>query len=271
MAAGVTMVPYKKGYRKMKGGKVVGLRVPLKKAMTAIAKQVVARNNENKMIGWKVEGNVQHNSPIGAADCRALVGEITQIDSTTGNTSTQRMGDRITPKSLVVKGCVSLQPSTSTTSVPITVRIIVASQKSIKVGSAVNGGTVDTNRLLKPGFAGVGADQQPFNGNTPELEYPINKDLYRVYYDKTFKIGSGIPGTPGVYAENPYPDYFKRWSYRFKQLPANLTWDEGNGDWANNFAPFVAIGYAYPDGTSPDVVTTRVISNTTSFLTFEDA
>jgi len=221
------------------------------------------------MIGWEVESNVNHNSAISGADCEPIVQQIVPIDSATGNTSGQRMGDRISPKSLVVKGVVSFRPDTCTTSQPLYVRVVIAAQKSIKVGSQVLSGSVDTNRLLRPGFAGVGTDQVPFNGNTPEINYPINKDLFRVYYDKVFQLGTGIPSSGG-YGDTPFPQYAKRWSYRFKELPSALTFDEGNGDWANNFAPFVAIGYSYTDGTAPDLIT-RLVSNTTSFLTFEDA
>lgn len=256
-----------RGTRKAKS---LPLKPVVKQAMTNIAKRVFAHNTENKMIGWEVEKDVQHNSAISGADCEPLVQQIVQIDSATGNTAQQRMGDRVKPKSLTVKGVLSLQPTTSTTCQPVYVRVVIAAQKSIKVGSAVLAGNVDTNRLLKPGFAGVGTDQVPFAGNTAELNYPINKDLFRVYMDRVFQIGSGIPGSGG-YPESPYPDYCKRWSYTFKQMPTALTWDEGNGDWPNNFAPFVAIGYAYSDGTSPDVITTRIISNTTSFFTYEDA
>lgn len=228
---------------------------------------MIARNLENKRVGFQVETNVSHNSPIGGADCEPLVGEIVPIDTTTGqNSSTQRMGDRIKPKRLTVKGIVSFKPTTCTTQQDIYVRVIIASQKSIKVGSQVLAGSVDTNRLLRPGFATD--DQVPFAGETEELNYPINKDLFRVYMDKVYKLNVGTAGSVEA-----FPRYSKRWSYTFKEknLPQSLTFDEGNGNWANNFAPFVAVGYAYSDGSSPETLTTRITSSTVSFLDFEDA
>lgn len=232
-----------------------------------MVRRMLARNMENKVVGWKVEDGVNHNSAISSADCEPIVGEITPIDSASGNTSQQRMGDRIKPKSLVVKGVVSFN-----TSIPPTgqesyyVRVIIASQKSIKVGSQVLGSAVDTNRLLHPGFAGVGVDQAPFTGDTMELHYPVNKNLFKVYMDKIIKLDPPAPGSVEA-----VPTFSKRWSYRFKSLPSTLTFDEGNGDWANNFAPFVAIGYAFSDNTSPDVITTHIRSNVFSQLEFEDA
>lgn len=246
------------------------LKPSTKKAITTIAKRVYSRNTENKLIGWVVEKNVSHNSAISGADCEPLIQQITELDSTVAPSATQRVGDRVTPKSLMVKGMVSLKPSTSSSCQPVFVRVVIAAQKSIKVGSQVIAGAVDTNRLLRPGFStGLGSDQIPFSGNTAELQFPINKDLFRVYYDRIIRLGSGVASGSGPDA--PYPDYGKMWSYRFKQLPTSLTWDAGNGDWNNNFAPFVAIGYAYSDGTVPDTVTTKIVSNTTSHLMFEDA
>jgi len=225
---------------------------------------MIARNAENKRVGFQVETNVAHNSAISGADCEPLVGEIVPINtSSTQATTTMRIGDRVKPKRLTVKGVLSLRPGNAgTTQQDIYARVIIAAQKSIKVGSQVLAGSVDANRLLKPGFAAD--DQVQFAGETEELSYPINTDAFRVYYDKIFKFNASING-------DAFPNYSKRWSYRFKDLPAALTWDEGNADWPNNFAPFVAIGYAYSDGTSPDTVTTRLNSCVTSFLEFEDA
>lgn len=246
--------------------KVPKMRATQKAGVLAVVRRMLARNMENKLVGNQIEMNVNHNSPIGGADCRSVIPPIVAIDSASGNTSTQRMGDRIKPKSLTVKGVVSLSPDQLFATSDLYVRVIIASQKDIKLGSQVNGGSVDANRLLRPGFGGVGNDQVAFAGNTIEVGYPINKDKFRVYYDKVFKLG----GRAGAGVE-AIPRYSARISYKFKQLPSSLTFDEGNGDWANNFAPFLAIGYAYSDGTAPDTVGTRIISNVYSKLEFEDA
>lgn len=221
---------------------------------------------ENKFIGWSVESNVLHNSAIGTADCVPLVQQIAQINASTANSAQLRQGDRISPKSLTVRGVVSLTNSINTPQ-NFYVRIVIASQKSIKVGSQVTGGLVDTDRLLRPGIAGSGTDTEPFQGRTMDLNFPINRELFRVYYDKIHKVtGEYVSPTSG-----DMPLYSFRWAYTFKDLPKAFTYDEGNGDWCNNFAPFLALGYAYSDGTSPDTVSTRIISNTHSMLSFEDA
>lgn len=253
-----------KGFWKGSTGKPRPARLApkTKKAVTKIVKSVIARNQENKMIGWLTEENVAHNTAIGAADCVPLVQQIAP-----GVSAQQRVGDRIKPRSLRVKGVVSFQPDTCTTQQNLYVRIIIASQKNLKVGSEIVAGGVDTAHLLRPGY--VGGDQIAFSGLTRNLTEPINKDLFRVYLDKVVKLTvSSVTGG----GKEQMPLYSARYSFRMKQMPAYLTYDDGNGNWANNFAPFFCMGYAFSDGTGPDLPTyTRLINNCSTFLEYEDA
>lgn len=236
----------------------------LQAQVASVVKRAIARSTENKLIGWKVEGQVYHNSAINSADCVPLLQQIA-----VGADSNLRIGDRVTPKRFTVKGMLSMYPPSTlnpyNTLQPIYARIVILSQKNIKVGSAITGG-VDAAHLLRPGYAG--ADQKQFNGDTLDLSEPLNTDLFRVYMDKVVRFAP--VQTPATGA-GPQPEYGRRWSYTFKSLPSSLTYDEGNGDWNNNFAPFLAIGYAFSDGTAPDLVTQRLVSNVSSFLSFEDA
>lgn len=240
---------------------------PLKAGVLAVVRRMIDRNTEEKMAGSLVELNVDHNSPIGSADCQPIVREIRPVDTAAGNTSCQRIGDRIKPKSLKVSGVLSINPEQGTAQQgDIYARVIIASQKDIKVGQVVDGGGVDVGSLLRPALDGVGQDQVAFTGLTQDLLHPINLNKFKVYYDKTFKFSM-----TKTLSQDTWDNYSKRWSYTFKELPASFTFDEGNGNWVNNFAPFVAIGYAYSDGTAPDTLQTKLISNTYSILKFEDA
>lgn len=228
---------------------------------------MLARSVENKVIGWQVENGVLHNQPIGSADCEPLIQEIKPIDSTTGNTSQQRMGDRITPKSLVVKGIVTLNQTQPTASnQPLYVRVIIAQQKDVKNSGNVFT-NIDTSHLLHPAFDGTGNDQVPFTGATPELHYPINKNKFRVYMDKIIRLAPVVSQT----SVEEHPRYTATYKYTFKSLPTALTYDDGAGNYCNNFAPFVALGYAYTDGSSENSTFTRVKHYCFSQLTFEDA
>lgn len=227
---------------------------------TAIVKKVISRLSEDKMIGWVVENNVHHNSAIGAADCVPVVQQIAP-----GVSAQQRSGDRIKPKSLTVRGTVSFMPDTCTTTQNFYIRLVILAQKNIKVGSDVAAGGVDVAHLLRPGY--VGADQVAFDGTTLALNAPINTDLFRVYADKIIKLTAcAVPGG----AVEQQPMYSARYSYTFKELPANLTFDDGNGNWANNFAPFMALGYAYSDSTTDLPTFTRFTNTASAFLKYED-
>jgi len=226
---------------------------------------MMSRNIENKVIGWKVEDGVLHNQAIGSADCEPLIGEIEPIDSTTGNTSQQRMGDRIVPKSLKVRGIVTLNQTQATQSnQPLYVRVIIAQQKDVRNSGNVTT-NIDASHLLHPGF--VGADQQAFTGETTDLQYPINKNKFRVYMDKIIRLAPVVSET----SVEEHPRYTATYKYTFKSLPSALTYDEGAGNWCNNFAPFVALGYAYTDGSSENAGFTRVKHYCFSQLEFEDA
>lgn len=233
------------------------------KAQTlALVKRLLSKDQENKLIGYTVENAVLHNSAISSADCEPLIPEITQ-----GTDSFNRIGDKIKPKSLVVKGTLALNESSITgglTHVPLQVRVMILAQKDIKVGSQVLGGGVDTVHLLEPNIAV--ANEVDYSGTTLNHLFSVNTDLFKVYYDKTFTLcGSTSEGTEAM------TKFCANWSYRFKSLPATMHFDNGNGDWVNNFAPFLAIGYSYPDGSSPDTVSRRLVSTAFSQLEFEDA
>lgn len=226
---------------------------------------MISKKAENKLIGNLVEDEVLHNSAIGSADCEPIVPEIAPLDAAGGSTARQRVGDRITPKYLRVDGVVSLNPSSPPTGrSDIYARVIIAAQKDVKTGAAILGGGISANTLLRPGY-GATANEVQFGGNTADLLYDINKDKFKVYMDKIVKLSQVSEG-----ATEQNGNYSFRYSYTFKDMPTALTFDEENGNWPNNFAPFIAVGYAYSDGTGPDAVATKLVHTCYSQLQFED-
>lgn len=255
--------PYARRPRKYarKGKKGVRVSKPLRKAMTVVAKKVLARAAENKVVATLAENDVQHNFTISSADCKPLIPEISQ-----GVLANQRVGDKITPKRLMCKGVVSLNPQQGwVTQGDIYGRILILSQKDVKVGSQVSSGSIDASHLLRPALDTSTSDEAPFSGNTEDLLYPVNTEKFRVYMDKIVKFSTTKEDSVEV-----IQNYSHRWSYTFKQLPTSLTYDEANGDYANNFAPFVAIGFAYSDGKPADTIQTKFITNTYARLDYED-
>lgn len=242
--------------------RVMPMKPATKAAVTAVVKQVIARETENKYVGWKIEANVAHNSAIGTGDPQPILGDIVL-----GTSSQNRLGEKIRPKRLTVSGTLSMQSTSFNTSQVLYARVIIAAQKTIKTSAGV-AGNVDVMNLLSPGF--TGAATQQFTGIAQELSYPVNRDSFRVYMDKIVKLCPvyTLTANQGIV---PTPNSCFRWSYTFKKMPSAFSFDATNGDKVLNFAPFVAIGYCYADGTSPDVVATKLNSCVNSRLIFEDA
>lgn len=232
------------------------------KAVRAVVNKAIADKAENKLIGTMVEDNVLHNSPIGPADCEPVIMEISQ-----GVDARSRTGDRITPKVLKVKGVVTLNTtSPPTTTTDIYARVLILAQKDVKTGAQVLGGSVDTSALLRAGFGG-GADQIPYSGDPENTLMDINREKFRVYYDKVIKLSQVAEGS--VEQNSRYSATFA-YTFKKKNLPRFLTYDENNGDWCNNFAPFLAIGYAYSTGAPDSGATTKLNTHVYSQLQYED-
>ena len=101
-----------------------------KAGVLALVKKMIAKDTENKFIGWKLEEDVIHNSPIGPADCVPVIQQIV-----TGTTAQQRIGDRVKPKYLTVKGVISFNPDQPlNTTQNFLVRVVILAQKEHQNG-----------------------------------------------------------------------------------------------------------------------------------------
>lgn len=217
------------------------------------------------MKGKLLEDAVFHNSPMGAGDVRSILPAIT-----TGTLSYQRIGDKIQPKGLVVRGVLACSTETPTNQ-PILARVMILQQKNLRATKEVDAGLVTTGSILRPNILDAPNDQEAYQGRTQDIMKPINTDLFRVYYDKTFLLAPSVTSATGTDAVEQNPSCVRRWGYRFRKLPTGLTFDEQSQNFPNNFAPFFIIGYAFADGTNPDSVSIRLVSSTQSYLTYEDS
>jgi len=226
--------------------------------VTKIVKTQIARQTENKVVGYNVENGVLHNGAISDADVVPVLGSIQE-----GTGSLQRIGDRVKPKRLAVKGIIGLNPDNNPNNKPMIVSVYILAAKDKKTNALVQAGAGLAD-FLKPNINGT--EQVPFDGSTLRQTYPVNTEKFRVFYQKKFRIA------PGTLTTGTREYDFIRWGYTFKQskMPVSLTFDEGTGDDANNFAPFLVMGWSYTDGSAPDV-TPRLISHCSSEFTFEDA
>lgn len=218
---------------------------------------MIGKDAENKERGFILEQDVVHNAPITDADVVPIVGSIPE-----GTGSNERLGDRIKPKSLMVRGIISTNPEYNPNNKPLLVSIYILGCKDKKTNALVQAGAGMAD-LLKPNIGGT--EQVPFDGSTQRSCYPVNDGKFRVYHQEHRLLA------PGSVAAGTREFECLRWQYYFKDLPASLTYDEGAGDDANNFAPFLVIGYSYADGTVGETLNTRIISNCFAQLKYEDA
>lgn len=193
-----------------------------------------------------------------------------------GDGDYQRIGDKVRGKYLYVKGYVQinnayLSHSSGTQYIPpFTCRVMVLSQKNIKVGSDVST-RVDVAHLLKDNV-GTGT-ARGYTSTVLDNLAPLNKDLFRVHMDRKIKfswINVGDLSASGDTGFGVGQERTKYFTCRIK-MPATLTFDDGNADWPNNFAPFLCFGAVNDDGTSAYTVGTPFRVGWISTAYFEDS
>ena len=163
-----------------------------------------------------------------------------------GTAGHERIGDKIRPKYLIVKGQIQYDSSLVDTYIPpSTVRVMILTQKNIKVGSDVQT-RADVSHLLKDN---VGTDLgRAYTGSMFDNLAPINKDLFSVLMDRKFRMKSyiakqlGNNNTVALAGTQTTVKFYKK-----IRCPKTLYFDDGNGDVPNNFAPFVCMGSVVDD------------------------
>lgn len=260
----------RRNYRSLAGMKTRKPRLakPAAKAVAAIAKRVVNRNEETKHVGVNAV-NAAFNSSISAAsECYPVIPTVAE-----GDNGCTRDGNRIKPKYLLVRGHLQYDEGAQGNFFPpSTVRIMILSQKNIKVGSDVSN-RADVTHLLKDN---IGTDvARAYTGTMFDNLAPINTDLFKVHMDRKFRmlpqlytgLGNSSDTNTKTLSGTQKTYYFTK---KIK-CPASLYFDDGNGNWPNNFAPFVCMGGVCDDNAGAFSVTTPYRLTVQSVLYFTDA
>lgn len=254
------------GYARIGGRRIRLLGKPIAKAVRRIAKRAVASATEVKHSGLQVV-NAGFNSTIsGANECYNVLPPI--AEGTAGN---ERSGDRVRPKYLVVKGHLMYDTEVAGAGSyipPSTVRLLVLTQNNIKCANDLS--RVDTNRLLKDN---VGTDAgRAYTATMFDNLAPINKDLFKVIADKKIKMKAIIAKELGNNNTVTWADTNRTYSFSIKiKCPAQLKFDDDNGNYANNFAPFLCMGSVLDDNSAPWTASTPYRLTALSELYFTDA
>lgn len=209
---------------------------------------------EVKYCGARVV-DANFNNTISSSDCYPICPSITQ-----GTGDYQRLGTRVRGKYTIVRGTVSLNDAMNTgaggyttqSNGPIIVRVMILSCKAATnnnqiggIGNQVNMGCLIDDRI------GTGATRQ-FTGSNFDVYAPLNKDLFRVWFDKKVKL---IPQEAAGVGTYPYMGQRTYSFYCKVPAPANMTFDDtSSGNEPTNYAPFLCAGWAYANDKTPGTV-----------------
>lgn len=242
---------YGKSSTKQKNRRVRA-KVPVEAAVKQMVKRELDRRIEDKFSGGIVENSNAHNASISAADMYPVLPVVAP-----GTAYNQRTGDKIRPKSLIVDAAISFNDyGQGYAPEPMYVKVWILQhkgQRSYPLGS------VPINSLLD-----AGAGSTSWDGSTMNSLFPVNKDEFQVLGQRTFTIMDHT-AEEGVHES-------KRIQIKVRGVPKTLTYDSaGAPNYPTNFAPFMVVGWARSDGTTP--LFTDVALKVTSWtrLTYEDA
>lgn len=242
-------------------------RVPrgVSRPLATAVKRIVDSRLETKFVTYAVENNVLHNSAMGVADWYRI---IPQIPSGTGDN--QRAGDRVAPSSLYVRGMIA-RADPALNNKAIMVRVLALQLKGEHYfqtsQSAWAGGAYSSLLKYNSETTTGAAEVQPFNGTQQDLYQPVNRDVYDVLGERFIKLDGHIPGSV---ESAPVSSLAKNFNMKIR-TPKVLRYGNSGNQLPENFAPFLTIGYAYMDGTAPDIVATQVVANAFAHLYYKDA
>lgn len=242
------------------------------KKLKRAVKKIVAGTLETKSAGifYTGAGGTTNNSQVRLADTITIIPPIGQ-----GSTTNQREGDSITPTSFRLKGTISHAynyPTTSSAQRPMTVRIMVLTQRNIgnEVDLATN---FDWGNLLSVNSQGLGIYNKSFDGVATDTLLPINRDLFRVHHDSQHLLlpNNYDPAVATSFAWHVGKNFI---NYNIKvPLPKKLKYDQAAAPTLKpvNTCPFMVIGYTYADGTSGEIITQPLQHYGYGRLAYKDA
>lgn len=229
------MIAKKTGIRKVARKRVGAVRRRYKKstklATVGQVKRMISKRMENKLAGQvlTVPTTPFINTP---GVFLPLLPSIAQ-----GDTDNQREGNKVFPRRLRVAITVAYlrSPSTPIQSNSILYRILAVSDKKFNhIPIALN--QTDASHLLDSGTG-----EHAYLARIEDYLAPVNSECYKVHKDIRGKISFG---TDEVNMYNTYTHVFTI------NCPKVLSYND-NQTFPTNFAPMLAVGYSFADGTIP--------------------
>lgn len=236
-------------------------KVKPKSTFAKRVKAVVNKQAELKMLS-RDTGLIGYNSPISVAgDINMIVPYQIQ-----GTDTGQRVGNEITCRTLLIKGHMFLN-QTYASSLPncrMGIRLFVLSSKRYKAYDDVSLQVANHLPLLLKN----GSSSQSFSGNIQDLYLPVNREIYTVHHDKVFQLAMPYQASGVGFMDTK--DMVKFFNISIKCHNKKLTYEDTTSTAPQNWCPFLCLGYAHLDGSSPDVVSSVVQMQYLSTLTYTD-
>lgn len=223
----------------------------LARRIAPIVKRIVARQEETKCCGFSIENGTPHNAQITNADAVGLLPVVPQ-----GTGSSERVGDKVRPTLLKVKGCVSFYDrGQGNVLAPMVVKIFCLRQKGL--------GNLQTAipQLNLPNLLDNGGATNSWDGSTQRALWRINSDLFDVLASKTIKLSD-------TDVEN-HKAQTGHYEFNIK-TPTLMKWSPGQ-QYPDNYAPFFVLGWFYEDGSTPSAIDVNVVNTAYGFLYYKDA
>lgn len=269
MAFGVLPGTKKRG---KKGFKPKSKTVTTKKAVTALVKSVIAREDETKFRSEIVSDRVTHNGQISFSDLIKCLPSLKQ-DQGEGAIY-ERVGRKVS-----VRGChfhIDVGMADVTRSNNIIVHMWILVNKAVSNLSFLdNGNTGLAGNLLMLGSSGL---FQGYNGYAQDAMLPVNSSRYKVLHHKTFVLGKNTGTLQDSTTAGNQPGWTTlRRKFLFKlKAPKTLVYEQDNVtprtvQYPSNYAPFCVIGYQHVSNSDPDYANQDITVTARANLWFDDA
>lgn len=234
-----------------------------KATISRLVDNIINRKSETKFVSTKTQDNVPHNGGITFPDVARICPRIGQ-----GEQEWERLGDSIRPSSLVVRGVISMNRNYAPDNRVLLCRVFILSAKNVKCFTDFTSGNIPLTRLLRVNDE-FGTQAQAYSGAPLDPTYDVNKELFNVHMDRTYRIAPSAQPGEGAKGVEENPASCAVFT-KVIPTPKVLKYDDAKGTDPTNFAPFMVVGYSFADGTGADLVNTRIITNVSSTLMFKD-
>lgn len=244
------------------------LALAKRRQMVRTIRRIAGGGAETKHVGANVVDAAFNSSISAASECYPVIPQVTE-----GTDGHQRIGDKIRPKYLIVKGHLQYDHAfQGNFAPPSTVRVMILTQRNIKSATDVSS-RADVSHLLKDN---IGTDTgRQYTGSMFDNLAPINKDLFTVFMDRKFKmlpqLYTGLGNSSDTNTKTLSGTQRTYTFYKKIRCPKTLYYDDGNANVANNFAPFVCMGAVTDDGSGPFSLNTPYHLTVQGELYFTDA